>query len=98
MFDDRTRNLSSLVEYTTQNFNSDVYQLITLEAPDLETEIKMLTILANKILQKHNARLFLSFNNHELGSYFALEILEVDLKPEIEGYCYQIADELNYEY
>lgn len=100
MLDTKVRNLSSLIDYTMDNYNSDVFQLITVEAEDHEDEIKKLKIIASRILEKHQARLYISFNNHELGSYMALEILEIDFQKnrEIEGLCYQIAEDLGYEF
>jgi hypothetical protein len=102
MLDTKIRSLQSLCLYTEERFNSDVFQLITIEGEDDQDQFLKLENISKHIIKKYGdqIRLFIAYNPHELGDYLSLEILETDFQNNrnIEGFVFQIAEELGYEF
>lgn len=95
MFDTYPKTLSQIVV----GAGEDCFQLLTIEGDDF-SQIKGITEIGNKVLEKFpEARLFISSNPHDFGTYYGLEVIDSDMEkyPDIENDSLVIAEQLGYE-
>lgn len=88
----------SQIRNTKLKPGQDCYQLLTIEGDDF-TQIKGLTQIANKIMEKYpKMDLFISSNSHDFGTYYGLEVEDSWLEcSDIEDESIMIAEDFGYD-
>jgi len=95
MYDNYPKSLSMI----RNSIGEDCFQLLTIEGDDFN-QIKGIGIIAEAVLKKFpNAKLYISSNAHDFGTYYGLEVADSSFEenPEIENDSLVIAEELGYD-